>query len=151
MTSYYDILDTLETLFKAEEDINTVTTGSIADVANNKSTMYSLAHILINNAQLETSQVRFNITVLCMDVVDISKESTTDILKGNDNEHDVLNTLLAVIARVMNILKMGSSSETYKLDGSPTLEPFVERFEDRVAGWAVTFDLLVLNDMTICS
>lgn len=151
MTVFYDILDKLEELFKAEEDINTVTTGSLSDIANTKRTMYSLAHILVNNVTMSGSQLNLNITTLLMDVVDINKESVDEILKGNDNEHDVLNTLLAAGVRVMNIFKRGSVlEEGYELLGDPLFEPFVERFEDRVAGWSITFTVMMPNDMTIC-
>jgi hypothetical protein len=39
----------------------------------------------------------------------------------------------------------------YQLDGDPTCEPFYDRFENQVAGWACTFDVLIQNDINICS
>lgn len=41
-------------------------------------------------------------------------------------------------------------NDNYELMGNPTFEPFTERFENDLAGWALTFDILVRNDMTIC-
>lgn len=149
MTVYYDILDKLQTLYKAEEGIHTVTKGSLSDIANTKRTMYALCHILLNNVTMVGSQLELNITVLLMDLVDIDKESTTDILKGNDNEDDVLNSLLASGVRVMNLFK-SEVDNGYVLVGNPVFEPFVERFEDRVAGWSSTFTVSMLNDMTVC-
>jgi hypothetical protein len=32
----------------------------------------------------------------------------------------------------------------------PSAEPFVDRFENKIAGWTLTFDVIVPNDMTIC-
>ena len=29
-------------------------------------------------------------------------------------------------------------------------EPFVDRFENKLAGWTGTFDVVIQNDMTIC-
>ena len=86
-----------------------------------------------------------------MDIVDISKEETSDLFVGNDNEQDVLNTQLAVINRLVEVLRRGDlRSELYQLDGDVTCEPFTERFENNLAGWAATFDVLVPNTMTIC-
>ena len=151
MTALYDILNKLKELNEAEEGINTVTTGTISEVDLEKRTMYSLAHIIVNNATLINSQVRFNISIIWMDIVDISKEEPTDKFRGNDNLHDVLNTLLATGTRVMNILKSGDPIENgYELVGSPTFEPFQDRFEDAVAGWTCTFEVDVPNTMTIC-
>ena len=41
-------------------------------------------------------------------------------------------------------------NDQYQLDGDATLEPFYERFENRLAGWAATFDVFVRNDIDIC-
>ena len=35
-----------------------------------------------------------------MDIVDESKEATTDIFRGNNNEQDILNTQLAVLNKL---------------------------------------------------
>jgi len=86
-----------------------------------------------------------------MDVVDISKDAVTDIFVGNDNEQDVLNTQLAVQTRVINLLQRGDLyTNLYQIEGDVSCEPFVDRFENKLAGWAATFDVVVQNDMTIC-
>jgi hypothetical protein len=86
-----------------------------------------------------------------MDLVDESKDDVTDKFLGNNNEQDVLNTQMAVIGRLMELLRRGDLfTELYQLDGQPSLEAFVDRFDNKVAGWAVTFNVLVPNDMTIC-
>jgi hypothetical protein len=36
------------------------------------------------------------------------------------------------------------------IEDTATLEPFSERFENNLAGWAMTFDIVVPNEMTIC-
>ena len=87
-----------------------------------------------------------------MDIVDISKDETTDIFVGNDNEQDVLNTQLGLLTRVINKLQRGDLfTELYQVEGDVSCEPFVDRFENKLAGWAATFDVLIQNDMTICN
>jgi hypothetical protein len=105
---------------------------------------------MVNSVNRESNILRFSVTVMCMDIVDKSKEETTDIFRGNDNEQDVLNTQLAVSLRMLEIFDRGDNVRTFRIDGDPTIEPFTERFENYLAGWAVTFDVLVPNDMTIC-
>jgi hypothetical protein len=86
-----------------------------------------------------------------MDIVDESKEPTTDIFIGNNNEQDVLNTQLAVLNKLVQVLRRGDLySSQYQLEGDANLEPFVDRFENKVAGWTATFDVLVNNDIEIC-
>ena len=86
-----------------------------------------------------------------MDVVDESKLQASDDFVGNDNEQDVLNTQLAVLNRVIALLQRGSIyKEKYQIVGAVGCEPFVDRFENKLAGWVATFDVTVENDMTIC-
>jgi hypothetical protein len=86
-----------------------------------------------------------------MDVVDISKDETTNIFIGNDNEQDVLNTQITILNRVYDKLIRGDYfTNSGIIDGNPTCEPFIERFENNLAGWTMTFDYLIGNEMTIC-
>ena len=150
MTAYYDILNTIKAQLEADVFVNTVTQGDIFDVDLTKQTIFPLSHVMVNSVNRESNILRFSVTVMCMDIVDKSKEETTDIFRGNDNEQDVLNTQLAVSLRMLEIFDRGDNVRTFRIDGDPTIEPFTERFENYLAGWAVTFDVLVPNDMTIC-
>ena len=83
-----------------------------------------------------------------MDVEDFSKDATTDIFLDNSNEQDVLNTQLAVSNRMIEKLRSGQMYlDQFQLDGSASCEPFVDRFENELAGWATTFSVLVQNDI----
>jgi hypothetical protein len=86
-----------------------------------------------------------------MDIVDISKNTVTDQFIGNDNEQDVLNTMFAVQNRLYDVLRRGDLySDNFVTEGNATLEPFAERFENYLAGWTMTLDILMSNSMTIC-
>ena len=150
MTAYYDILTTIKAQLDADVFVNTVTQGDIFDVDLSKQTIFPLSHIMVNSVNRESNILRFSVTVMCMDIVDKSKTETTDIFRGNDDEQDVLNTQLAVSLRMLEIFDRGDNVRTFRIDGDPTIEPFTERFENYLAGWAVSFDVLVPNDMTIC-
>ena len=152
MKGFYNITDKIKDALNAEPFVNTVTYGSLDDVDLNKQTIFPLSHLIVNNCTVGTNTLTFNISILAMDVVDESKEEVTDDFVGNDNEQDVLNTQLAVLNRVIAILQRGDLySEKYQVEGSVSCEPFVDRFENKLAGWAATFDVVVQNDMTICS
>jgi len=149
---FYQITKTIKEQLLDDINVNTVTTGDITDIDLAKQTMYPLSHIIVNNVTLEENIYRFNISVLAMDIVDQSKEATTDIFKGNNNEQDVLNTQLVVLNKLIQVLRMGTLYQNkYQLDGDPACEPFYDRFENQVAGWACTFDVLIQNDINICS
>jgi len=151
MKGFYNLTDKLKDALIAEPFVNTVTFGSLDDVDLNKQTIFPLSHIIVNNTTVGSKTLTFNVSILAMDIVDISKAKTTDIFVGNDNEQDVLNTQLALLTRVINTLQRGDLyTELYQVEGDVNCEPFVDRFENKLAGWAATFDVLIQNDMTIC-
>lgn len=148
---FYQITETIETQLLADVNVNTVTTGDIFDIDLSKQSIFPLAHIIVNSVTLQEQVMSFNITVMAMDIVDESKEATTDIFRGNNNEQDVLNTQLAVLNKLIMVLRRGDLySDKFQLVGDPTLEPFYERFDNRLAGYAATMDVIIHNDITIC-
>ena len=151
MTGYYELLDKLKTHFDADVIVNTVTQGDIFKVDLSKQTIFPLVHIMVNNCTLDSNTTTWNISLIAMDIVDLSKSATTDIFLGNDNEIDVLNTQHAVLNRAYEIIKHGSLAyDLFMVEGTASLEPFTERFENYMAGWTMTFDVVTPNEMTIC-
>jgi hypothetical protein len=148
---FYLLTETIKTQLLNDVNVNTCSTGDIYDIDLSKQSIFPLSHIIINNVIADESVLRFNISVLSMDVVDESKEKTTDIFRGNNNEQDILNTQLGVLNKLVMVLRKGDLySSQYALDGDASLEPFYDRFENKVAGWTATMDVLVANDITIC-
>jgi len=148
---FYQITETIETQLLSDVNVNTVTTGDIFDIDLSKQSIFPLAHIIVNSVTLQEQVISFNITVMAMDIVDESKDATTDIFRGNNNEQDVLNTQLAVLNKLVMVLRRGDLySDKFQLEGDASLEPFYERFDNRLAGYAATMDVIIHNDITIC-
>ena len=148
---FYAVTETIKETLLADPNVKTVTIGDITEVDLSKQTIFPLSHLIVNNVVQDEQTLTFNISVLTMDIVDISKDATTDLFVGNDNLHDVLNTQLAVINKVLQKLRIGTlHTEKYQLDGTVNCEPFLDRFENNIAGWASTFDVVIENDIPIC-
>tara|TARA_R110000850_G_scaffold226260_1_gene351514 strand:- start:153 stop:623 length:471 start_codon:yes stop_codon:yes gene_type:complete len=148
---FYLLTETIEQQLLADVNVNTVTTGDIYDIDMSKMSIYPLSHIIINNVSVQESVLNFNISVLAMDVVDESKKATTDIFRGNNNEQDVLNTQLQVLNKLIKVLRKGNLyNDQFQLNGDASCEPFYDRFDNKVAGFTATFDVLVNNDITLC-
>ena len=151
MTGFYNITNKIKETLEAEPFVNNVSYGSFDNIDLNKQTIFPLSHVMVNQCTINPKVLTFNISVMCMDIVDISKEETTDLFVGNDNEQDVLNTQLGVLNKLIQLLRRGTlHTDQYQLQGDPTLEPFYDRFENQLAGWALTMDVLVANDIYIC-
>lgn len=149
--NYFDIIDKLKTHFTNDPLVNTVSQGDLFDVDLAKQTIFPLVHIIVNQATFEGNVVRYNISILAMDIVDISKEPDANRFDGNDNELFILNTQLQILARAYELLLRGDLyTDAFQVDGNPNCEPFTDRFENILAGWTMTLDVLIPNGMTIC-
>ena len=148
---YYLLTQAIKDALLGDINVNTVTEGDLFDIDLSKQSIFPLSHLIINTVTAQESVLRFNISILAMDIVDESKEPTTDIFIGNNNEQAVLNTQLAVLNKLVQVLRrVDLYNDKYLLDGDASLEPFVDRFENKVAGWTATLDILVNNDIEIC-
>ena len=149
---FYQITEQIEAALLSDENVNTVTTGDITDIDLSKNSIYPISHVTINNASLEENLIRFNISLISMDLVDVSKSETTDIFVGNNNEQDVLNTQLAVVNKLVQKLRQGTLYQNkFQLDNNPTCEFFTDRFDNQVAGVAATIVIVIPNDIDICN
>jgi len=149
MKGYFYILDTLRTEIETIPLVNTVTQGSLDDIDNYKQSIFPLVHLIVNNISPNGNALTFNVSIIAMDIVDISKEETTDKFLGNDNELDVLNTQLTVLMRLYESLRRGDLFGNYAQLGS-AVSIFTERFENYLAGMTMTVDIVIPNQMSIC-
>ncbi len=150
MTGYYYAISKLKTMLEEDGFVNTITTGDLFDVDLSKQTIYPLTHIIGNSATIGEQIVNYNISLIFMDIVDISKQPNLNQFDKNDNQLDVLNTQLSVANRLVQKIQRGTHEYNLEIVGDVTCEPFTDRFENKVAGWTITFDLAVSNEMTIC-
>ena len=151
MVNYYDITTKIRTYFESEPLVNKITKGGLDDIANAKKEEYALVHLIVNQCSPQDNSLIYNVSIIAMDIVDIAKTTPGDLFRGNDNEDDVLNSMLTVLVRFYEKLRRGDLfSDLYQLGGGVTIEPFTDRFEDKVAGWTMTLDIIVPNGVSIC-
>ena len=151
MKGFYNVTQAIKNQLLEDVNVNTVTSGDITRIDLSKQTIFPLAHLIVNSVSNEDNTLRFSLSVLAMDVVNVSKEEVVDIFIGNNNEQDILNTQLVVLNKLVQVLRGGDLYQNkYQLDGTPSFEPFYDRFENEMAGWALTFDVIVPNEISIC-
>ena len=151
MNGFYRVLDTIKDTLQADTNCNTVTYGDITQIDLSKQTIFPLSHIIVNSVTSGENIMTFNLSILSMDIVNVSKDEVTDLFLGNDNEQDVLNTQLTVLNKVIQKLRIGSLySDKYQVQGDVSIEPFRDRFENQIAGWTATMDVIIENDVNVC-
>lgn len=147
MTSYYDLLEKLKIELEATDLVNTITQGDMSALDINKQNLYPLAHVMVDTGSFIGATTVFNVSVYCIDVLDISKEQTTDEYRGNDNEFDVLNSTLTILNRVFEIYRRKLKNVQIS---DAQLEKGVNKGVNGWAGWQMTFDVTIASNMPIC-
>ena len=151
MTGFYDILNKLKIHFDNDEIVNTVTQGDIFQVDLSKQTIFPLTHIMVNSSTLQDNTQTFNVSLIAMDIVDISKTEVTDQFQENNNELDVLNTQHHVLNRCYQQMLHGNLWDAqFVIETDPSLEPFTERFDSAVTGWVFTLPVVIENEYNTC-
>ena len=151
MNSFYRVIDSIKDAVSAEPFNHQVTFGDIADIDLQKQSLFPLCHIMINSATITDNIVQQSMTIFLMDLVDASNSEDVSLFLGNDNRQDILNTQLALGTRIMRVLqKADLYRQEFEIEGDASCEPFTERFENMLAGWAITFTINTNTDMTYC-
>lgn len=149
--SYYLIMSKLEEELLKSPFVKTVTFGDISQVDLRKQTIFPLSHIIMNNVVQSGQVMTYNITILLMDIIDINKAVVVDQFTGNTDEMDILNTQLGVGNRLVEQMRSGTLfNDMYQVSTDVTFEPFFDRFENELVGWAMNVNITVENDIYIC-
>lgn len=153
MRAVYQVLDKMKDKLRQSPNIQTVSFGDLFDIDLNKTDIYPIAHIGLGNTSILEHKLEVGINLMLLDMVDDNRNSTTiDEFYSNDNLQDVLNTLLAEANILVSDLRRGSGyDELFQVEANVSAQPFLDRFENQLAGWSV--DIVVSfpnNDVSIC-
>lgn len=153
MRQVYTVLDKLKEILRANGTTKTVTFGDLTEVDLNKTSMFPLAHIIFSNVTFSERIMSASIRILCLDVVDVTKEKQTeDMMFGNDNLQDILNTQLQVVNDLQQEMRRGDAfSDNFQVVTDVVAEPFQDNFENQLAGWGITINIEVPNnELSLC-
>jgi hypothetical protein len=153
MRQVYTILDKVKEILRANGITKTVTFGDLTEVDLNKTTIFPLAHVFFGNVTFSDHILSANIRILCLDIVDVTKEKQTeDMMFGNDNLQDILNTQLQVVNDIQQEMRRGNAfSDNFQVTSDIVAEPFQDNFENQLAGWGVTISIEVpTNELSLC-
>jgi len=150
MTSFYDVIKSIKTYLEGNNSVSTVTFGNILDVDLNKQTIFPLSHLTVRNVVFSDYTMSFTVNVLCVDVIDNTKENNKEQVEpffGHDNKQDVLNTQLMVLNGLQASLRRGGLfQQEFVLDDNISAELVEESFENTLSGWAMDISIEVPND-----
>jgi len=145
---FYNVIDSTKDFLLSGPFTKTVTFGNISDVDLEKTSIFPLAHLLVDQVTFNGPVAAITLKVMVMDVVDENKNEDEDLFLGNDNTQDILNTQMSVLQRFYTEIRRGSLRQApFELDDDiMTAEPFSDRFKNLLAGWTCDINLVIPMD-----
>lgn len=139
--TYYQIIDDLRDLSVAHEQINSFGFGDITqltmDIETKQSPIYTKLYVVPNDTILAQNQLTYNFQII-----------VADRLKDDySNQRDVMNDTLEIMKDVFTFLYLSE----YESEWDASVEPFLERFEDVLAGWTMSLTLTQPFDYNRCN
>lgn len=139
--TYYQIIDDLKGLAQAHEQINSFGFGDITqltmDIETKQSPIYTKLYVIPNNVSLDQNELTYNFQII-----------VADRLKDDySNQRDVMNDTLEIMKDVFTFLYLSE----YESEWDATVEPFLERFEDVLAGWTMSLVITQPFDYNRCN
>lgn len=152
---YYNALEYFETIMSNHPSIAKVTTGGIEEVDGREFPMYPLGNINILNSTISNSTTRHEIQLVIADKIKnkdnesnpITNEQTIPFF-GVDDTVDILANTLSIINDLTSFTQY--SVQSFDIDGDIVCEPFMDRFNNGLAGHVATFTLITHNDRPRC-
>lgn len=147
----YRVIQAMKAELESNPFCNKVTLGELTELDLAKMTMFPLANITMDNVTHSENSLTFQITIVNVDIVDISKDAIQDNIYGNDNLIYIWTNQLYVINRLVARLRQSTIAiDTMELEGDPQSEFINKEFENMLAGFTTTINLTVPNDINKC-
>ena len=145
--TYYEVTQLLyDTLTDSRVGFTQVTHGSIEDVDLARQTLFPLAHVTPSTATLQGNTITYNMNVAALDIVDFNKDNLRDEavpFYGTDNKFDVLNDTCVRLQIAFDIITSELANNLVETADVISLTPFVDRFENLLAGWETTIAITI--------
>jgi len=161
-TLLYNVLEYFKTIGTNHPQLAKVTTGDMQETDDREFPMYPLMNVnVLSTTFIGTTSLHEIQLVVADKIKNRPNESGTAInasefdyneqtidFYGVDDTVDILANTLAIANDVTSFTQYSVAS--FDIEGDILCEPFVERFNNGLAGQVVTFSLTVHNDRPRC-
>jgi len=157
MQTYYSFTQFFANVCNVHPNITTFDMTDIRTLDTEKQTLFPYANLIVNNVNIDSGVMTYNVTFMVMDrVVEVEELSAgkfntiTKDYRGYSNIVDVHNTTLLTINDVVSYIYRNPDALDYNVIGSSLCTPFEERFQNLLAGWAINMNIAVGNPQDMC-
>jgi len=154
-TLYYNVLDYFKTIMNNHPSIEQVSQGDIFSVDDIQFPFYPIGNVMITSATFTDSTTEYGIQLIIADKIknknnesDGRTNEQTVVFEGVDDVVDIHANTLAILNDLISFTQY--SVQSFQIVGDISNEPFVERFNNGLAGWVSQFTLITHNDRPRC-
>ena len=152
---YYNTLNYFKTIMKNHPSISHVTQGDNFGIDSDKFPQYPVGNVLLTNATFGPNTTTYQVQLIVADKTKvlenesnpITNEQTTPFY-GVDDVVDIHANTLATLNDLTSYTQR--SVEGFEINGDISCTPFVDRFNNGLAGWSAEFELTCHNDKNRC-
>lgn len=132
--------------------VNTMSKGNFDKIDLDRKTIFPLLHVNISGGGFPSGGViLFNVQLACYDIRDINKAIDDDKYWGNDNEDDNINSTLAILNRVWQLMLKDFAENNITSSTNPSFEVGTLTNKNLLDGAVLSFDVEVPNvEINLC-
>ena len=152
---YYNILDYFKQIMSNHPSIYQVSQGDIFEIDDVEFPAYPLGNILITEARFDNSKTIYTCQLTVADKVKLKNNESDgrtneQIIpyEGVDDTVDIHANTLSIINDLLSFTQY--RVQAFDIDTEIRLVAFKDKFDNGLAGWVATFDLISHNDRPRC-
>jgi len=138
--NFKQLLGDLQNLADNHPQIKSYNFGDVDEFTDNPTTkqspLYTRMYVVPNDTVLSQNELLYNLQIIIADRIN----------SDYSNQRDVMNDTLEIVKDIFTKFYLSQ----YQAEWSPTVEPFLERFEDILGGWTITLTLTQPFDYNRC-
>jgi hypothetical protein len=154
-TLYYNVLNYFKTIMKNHPSIGVATYGDLQHMDLKEYPMYPIGNVNIINTVFGTNVTTYTIELVVADKgknknnqSEGERNEQTIPFFGVDDDVYIHSNTLGILNDLTSYTQRGIAG--FDIDGEIDCIPFVDRFDNGLAGWVATFSLTTHNDKNRC-
>jgi len=154
-TLYYNVLDYFKTIMQNHPSITQVQQGDIYEIDTIEYPFYTLGNVSILAANFTPTTTEYTIQLIIADKIKNKNNESEPRTNAQDVPFLGVNDVVDIHANTLGIVNdlvsyTQYSLESFAINSEITNEPFMDRFNNGLAGWVSTFTLTTHNDRPRC-
>jgi hypothetical protein len=154
-TLYYNVLEYFKTIMKNHPSIAYVSQGDVFDIDDKQFPAYPMGNVLISEAKFIGSETKYSIQLTVADKVKPKNNESVgrtnfdvSTFEGDDDTVDIHANTLAIINDLTSFTAYALTN--FQIFGDVRCVAFKDKFDNGLAGWVVSFELVTHNERPRC-